>query len=110
MRRLTIAALAAFCLLAGCRQPASAPAIPRDAEIEARVEKVLRGMTLEEKAGQMVQLTVLTVEDVNHEALDPAKLDVILGKYGNDAARVRALQAAGFDARLVQDLVNEILK
>ena len=78
---MILAASAALCLFAGCRQQASAPAIPRDAEIEARVEKVLRGMSLEEKAGQMVQLSIMTVQDQTNEALDPAKLDVILGKY-----------------------------
>ena len=39
-----------------------------------------------------------------------AALDVMAGKYGNDQYRVNALRAAGYDARLVQDLVNEILK
>ena len=81
LKRLIIAA-AAVCLLAACQNGKKvAPAIARDAEIEARVEKVLRGMTLEEKAGQMVQLTIMTVEDATHEALDPEKLELILGKY-----------------------------
>ena len=37
-------------------------------------------------------------------------IDVIDGKYGNGEARVKALKAAGYDATLVQDMVNEILK
>ncbi len=99
MRRLIIAAVAVLCLLSACqKRNAAAPAIPRDADIEARVEKVLRGMTLEEKAGQMVQLTIMTLEDDTHEALDPAKLELILGKYKigsilnvmNDHAHTRA--------------------
>ncbi|MBQ8060850.1 MAG: glycoside hydrolase family 3 C-terminal domain-containing protein [Bacteroidales bacterium] len=53
----------------------------RDADLEARVEKTLKGMTLEEKAGQMVQLTISVLEDETHEALDPAKLDEIFGVY-----------------------------
>jgi beta-glucosidase len=56
-------------------------AIPYDNAVETKVESVLRGMTLKEKAGQMVQLTVVTVEDDTHEALDPAKLDKIIGEY-----------------------------
>ena len=40
---------ALLCLFTACQKKnAAAPAIPRDAEIEARVEKVLRGMSLEE--------------------------------------------------------------
>ncbi|MBR5063285.1 MAG: beta-glucosidase, partial [Bacteroidales bacterium] len=56
-------------------------AIPADAEVEAKVESVLKGMTLKEKAGQMVQLSIMVLEDDTHEALDPAKLDRIIGEY-----------------------------
>ena len=38
-----------------------------------------------------------------------AALDVMAGKYGNGQARLNALNAAGFDARLVQDIVNGML-
>ena len=38
-----------------------------------------------------------------------AAYDVMNGKYGNGAARVAALKAAGFDPVLVQDIVNGIL-
>ena len=41
---------------------------------------------------------------------DGVARDVIDGRYGNDQARVRALTAAGFDAGLVQDIVNNMLK
>ena len=57
------------------------PAIPADKAVEAKVEQVLKGMTLEEKAGQMVQLTIVVLEDDTHEGLDPAKLDRIFGDY-----------------------------
>ena len=40
---------------------------------------------------------------------DRVARDVIDGKYGNGQARVNALRAAGYDAALVQDLVNNIL-
>lgn len=36
-------------------------------------------------------------------------LDVIDNKYGNDAARFRALSRAGYDPRLVQQIVNGML-
>ncbi len=69
--------------LAACGTPSgkTSPAIPADPAVEAQVEKVLKGMTLEEKAGQMVQLSIVVLEDDTHEALDPAKLDKILGEY-----------------------------
>ena len=38
-----------------------------------------------------------------------AALDVMAGKYGNDVARINALTAAGYDAKLVQDIVNGML-
>ena len=35
-----------------------------------------------------------------------AAVDVMNGKYGNGQARIDALSARGFDARMVQDIVN----
>ena len=66
--------------LSSCNQGA-APVIPTDKAVEAKVEKVLKGMTLEEKAGQLVQLNISTLEDETREAIDPAKLDKIIGEY-----------------------------
>ena len=76
---MSIAAVAATALSA-CGQT-SAPAIPSDAEVEAKVEKVLKGMTLEEKAGQIVQLNISVLENETREAIDPDKLDKIIGEY-----------------------------
>ena len=53
------AVIAASC----CNTPKVAPAIPYDASVEAKVEKVLRGMTLEEKIGQMTQIAITSVAD-----------------------------------------------
>ena len=64
-----------------CGGPSVTPAIPADKAVETKVEQVLKGMTLEEKAGQMVQLSIVVLEDDTHEALDPAKLEKILGGY-----------------------------
>ena len=57
------------------------PSITPDTEVEAKVESVLKSMSLKEKAGQMVQLSIETLEDETHEAIDPAKLETIIGKY-----------------------------
>lgn len=42
--------------------------------------------------------------------LDSVALDVIRGKYGNGAARVSALTAAGYDYEAVQARVNEMMR
>ncbi len=41
-----------------CAEKKVAPAIPQDKATEAKIEKILSKMTLEEKVGQMTQLTV----------------------------------------------------
>ena len=54
--KLVFAALAAA-VVASCSAPAEKTAIPRDEELEKKVDQILRGMTLEEKVGQMTQIT-----------------------------------------------------
>ena len=56
LNRLLIFALTAYAAVS-CGTTETKPAIPRDNEIEAKVERVLKGMTLEEKVGQMTQIT-----------------------------------------------------
>ena len=75
MKSICVAAAAAACT------PETPRAIPYDKNVEAKVEKVLKGMTLEEKAGQLVQLSIGTLEDASREKIDPAKLDKIIGEY-----------------------------
>ena len=71
----------AVLMLAGCGEKKQPKAIATDPEVEAKVESVLKKMTLKEKAGQMVQITVAVIEDDTHEAIDPAKLDKLIGEY-----------------------------
>ncbi len=56
LNRLLIFVLTAYAAVS-CGTTETKPAIPRDNEIEAKVERVLKGMTLEEKVGQMTQIT-----------------------------------------------------
>ena len=65
-----------------------APAIPRDEKIEQQVEAWLQKMTLEEKIGQMCELTIDVLqqrtnpfEGLNMENLKVADLQKILKKY-----------------------------
>lgn len=63
------------------------PVIPRDENVEKRIEEVMKKMTLEEKIGQMNELTLgllgnnfnpLTSNDFT---IDKARMDEIFGKY-----------------------------
>ena len=46
-----------------CSQHVVKPSIPVDRELERKVENTLKGMTLEEKVGQMTQITVTAIAD-----------------------------------------------
>ena len=71
----------ALAALAACGSPEGkvTPAIPADKAVEAKVEQVLKGMTLEEKAGQLVQINISALTE--GDAIDPAKLDRVIGQY-----------------------------
>ena len=72
---------AAVAVACGNKAPGILPTIIPDAKVEAKVEQVLKGMTLEEKAGQMVQLSIGIITAEGKDDVDPAKMDVIFGKY-----------------------------
>ena len=72
------------CLTVGGQKPA--PAIPSDPVIEAHIQEWLKKMTLEEKIGQMCEITIDVVSDFeaskkNGFTLNPAMLDTVIGKY-----------------------------
>ena len=79
MKRLLSCALcAALPLLAG------AQVIKSDPKIEQKIEKTLKKMTLEEKIGQMAELTIDVVQDRSVKdrfQLSEALLDTVIGKY-----------------------------
>ena len=115
MIRIAVFGLMVASACACATKQAVTPAILQDKDVEAKVEKVLKNMTLKEKAGQLVQLSIVTVEDDTHEALDPAKLDKIIGEYKvgsilnvmHDAAHTREQTAAMI--RQIQDKSMELL-
>ena len=51
---------------------AQTPAIPRDAKLEAKVEKTLAKMTLDEKIGQMLELNL---DIIGKMTVENAKVD-----------------------------------
>lgn len=62
------------------------PAIPSDPQIEANIQEWLKKMTLEQKIGQMCEITIDVVTDFkasrkNGFTLDKGKLETVIGKY-----------------------------
>jgi len=81
MKRI-IALLPALAAVATMAQPA--PAIPRDEAIEAKVQETLARMSLDEKIGQMTELTIDvcgSFDEKGNFVVDDSRLDDIIGKY-----------------------------
>lgn len=60
------------------------PAIEPDREIEGKIEKILSKMTLEEKVGQMSQITITVFQNEDENGNPqwiPAMLDSVIAKY-----------------------------
>ena len=85
MKKLLMTGLAAGAILAATAQTV-APAIPRDEKIEQKVETLLKKMTLDEKIGQMCELTIYVLKDWKADPalgwqMDEAKLDTVIRIY-----------------------------
>lgn len=78
-----IISLVASALTLCATAQAQQPAIPRDAKMEAKIEKTLSKMTLEEKIGQMTELTIDVIGKYENGkfAVDEDKMATIFGKY-----------------------------
>lgn len=72
---------------------AQKPAIPRDAALEAKVEKTLAKMTLDEKIGQMLELNidVMGKMRVENAKVDREKVRSVLQQYGTGQAELEKL-------------------
>jgi len=72
---------------------AQKPAIPRDAKLEAKIEKTLAKMTLDEKIGQMLELNldVMGKTMVENAKVDREKVRSVLQQYGRSAAEIDAM-------------------
>ena len=86
--------LAVFGLIGISAQAQSVkPAIPRDAALEAKVEKTLAKMTLDEKIGQMLELNLdiigkMTVENAK---VDREKVRSVLQQYGRSTEEIEGM-------------------
>ena len=79
---LSVLALAAGIFCGCCSEGTKAntkPAIASDSEIESRIEKTLKSMTQEEKAGQMVQINLDILTKGNPE-IDPESIQKVIGE------------------------------
>ncbi len=77
----TVLGLIAALTLFGCSSgTGTKPAIPQDKEIEQKVEKTLRGMSIEEKAGQIVQISIESLTG-NDPTISDEALDLFIGQY-----------------------------
>ena len=72
---------------------AQKPAIPRDAALEAKIEKTLAKMTLDEKIGQMLELNldVMGKMTVENAKVDREKVRSVLQQYGRSDEEVKAM-------------------
>lgn len=90
MKKLFLGVVAAAFLFVACVQQKTdvPPAIPQDKDMEQKIESILEKMTLEEKVGQMTQLTIDVVGEGNstfHTVIpmkfNEAFLDSVIRKY-----------------------------
>ena len=82
---------AAACLAMAIQaQNSVKPAIPRDAALEAKVEKTLKKMTLDEKIGQMLELNLDVMGNmaVENAKVDREKVRSVLQQYGRSKEEV----------------------
>ena len=70
-------------LFTSCKHPENnaTPVIPVDKQLEAKVDSLLKSLSLEEKIGQMTQLTLDVVTKGDNVELDPVVVDTVLRKY-----------------------------
>ncbi|MFV0290744.1 MAG: glycoside hydrolase family 3 N-terminal domain-containing protein, partial [Mangrovibacterium sp.] len=83
LQNLIITGTAALAI--ACSSPQTTkPAITADVQIEQKIEQLLQQMTLEEKVGQMTEITIDIITDFtnpNDFTLKESQLDSIIGKY-----------------------------
>ena len=84
--------IAAFALMSISAQ-AQKPAIPRDAALEAKIEKTLSRMTLDEKIGQMLELNldVMGKMTIENAKIDREKVRSVLQQYGRPDSEIEAV-------------------
>lgn len=114
---LPIVGLLSVLVVASCSNKVK-PAIEADKEIEAKIEKILGRMTLEEKVGQMSQITITVFQNEDENGNPqwiPSIMDSVITKYKvgsilnviSARAQTREL-TAGMIRELQEKSMNEI--
>ena len=87
----TILTFAVVCAAVGVH--AQKTAIPRDAALEAKIEKTLAKMTLDEKIGQMLELNldVMGKMTVENAKVDREKVRSVLQQYGRSESEINEM-------------------
>ncbi len=83
------------------------PAIPADKEIEANVQKLLKQMTIEEKAGQMMQITVGRLIDPATGKLSEEAMQNIFGKY-KVGSILNTYNDRAYDRQFTAEFITEL--
>ena len=107
--------IAAALLMASCQNQGSqvTPAIPRDADIEAKVEARIKSMSLEEKIGQMTELVLDLVTDLDsagNVTIDEARLTELISTYkiGSFLNQVKGQSPTPAEWQRIQEVVQRI--
>ncbi|MBQ8988432.1 MAG: glycoside hydrolase family 3 C-terminal domain-containing protein, partial [Prevotella sp.] len=89
--KTTLLSIALTCVAVAAQ--AQKPAIPRDAALEAKIEKTLAKMTLDEKIGQMLELNldVMGKMKVENAKVDREKVRSVIQQYGRSSEEAEAL-------------------
>ena len=103
--RTTLLTIAFACVAVAAQ--AQKPAIPRDAALEAKIEKTLSKMTLDEKIGQMLELNldVMGKMQVENAKVDREKVRSVMQQYGAPAADLEKMMKMT-DAEIIDKLGN----
>ena len=106
MKRTFLALLLPCATIGLCAQIVK-PAIPRDAALEAKIEKTLSKMTLDEKIGQMLELNldVMGKMAVENAKVDREKVRQVLQQYGRSDKEVAAMLKLS-DQQIIDQLGN----
>ncbi|MBR4191749.1 MAG: glycoside hydrolase family 3 C-terminal domain-containing protein [Prevotella sp.] len=94
MKKRTLTSFIVSCAVgAAMAQSSVTPAIPRDVKLEAKIEKTLKKMTLDEKIGQMLELNldVMGKMTIENAKVDREKVRSVMQQYGRPEGETEAM-------------------
>lgn len=103
-------ALTAILLWSSCCTNKVKPVIEPDKDIETRIEKILSGMTLEEKVGQMAQITITVIQNNDKDGNPqwiPSMLDSVITKY-KVGSILNVINEQAQTRKLTSDMIKEL--